>query len=528
MSHLEKSDAVIHGNIGTATIPTLTNTFIRLFADLKKQLGNLIFLFASALLLTACGGGTTTTVTATPPAAPTAIASTGGNGLATIGWKAVTGATSYNVYYGTSAGVTTASATKVTGITSTSTTISSLTNATPYFFDVTAVNAGSESAKSSEVSVTPASNNAGLLWSLADLTANAADPNLVIIDIRNSGAAAGAYGAGHITGAINIPTATFDSPIGSTALNPALAAIVLGDAGVSKTSKILLYGADASSAGRVFWILEYLGAKDVHILNGGYTAWLAVPNTAQTTTNYLTATTFSATEESIKLATKADVLAHYADTTNYSIVDSRNYDDASGATANGNYVTLHIPNAVSILTQHFFDPASPFNVLPLTSAALTTPTPGSGCTLDITASAIVAGAGGAITAATVNVAGAGTGYSVGSILMVEGGNHSALFRVASVDVTGGVTGVTLVTGGALYVTGLASATRDYSSLANVLSANGITAGKTIIAHCYVGYRSGFEYFIFRLLGFNVSNYDGSWTEWYADTTPLPTTAGPLP
>ena len=66
-----------------------------------------------------------------------------------------------------------------------------------------------------------------------------------------------------------------------------------------------------------------------------------------------------------------------------------------------------------------------------------------------------------------------------------------------------------------------STLKSTSDLTALLSAKGITPGKTIITYCYVGYRSSQAYFIYRLLGYNVSNYDGSTTEWFFDTT-LPT------
>ena len=67
----------------------------------------------------------------------------------------MTGATAYNVYFNTVTGVTTASATKTTNITVLTTNITGLTNATPYYFIVTAIGSGGESAASSEVSATP-------------------------------------------------------------------------------------------------------------------------------------------------------------------------------------------------------------------------------------------------------------------------------------------------------------------------------------------------------------------------------------
>lgn len=90
------------------------------------------------------------------PAKPSGIVVSGGDTQATVSWTAVSGAASYNIYYGTTAGVTISSPTKVTGVTSAPQTVSGLTNGTPYYFVVTAVNAGGESGVSSEKTATPA------------------------------------------------------------------------------------------------------------------------------------------------------------------------------------------------------------------------------------------------------------------------------------------------------------------------------------------------------------------------------------
>jgi fibronectin type 3 domain-containing protein len=88
------------------------------------------------------------------PAAPAGVSATAGNGQVTLSWSAVTGATSYNLYFSTSTGVTKTTGTKITGVTSPYT-HTGRTNGTTYYYVVTAVNAGGESAESAQVSATP-------------------------------------------------------------------------------------------------------------------------------------------------------------------------------------------------------------------------------------------------------------------------------------------------------------------------------------------------------------------------------------
>lgn len=96
-----------------------------------------------------------------PPitSAPTGVSAAAGNGQTTISWSAVSGATSYNLYWSTTTGVTTANGTKVTGATSPYT-HSGLTNGTTYYYIVTAVNIGGESTASSQASATPGDTTA--------------------------------------------------------------------------------------------------------------------------------------------------------------------------------------------------------------------------------------------------------------------------------------------------------------------------------------------------------------------------------
>ncbi|MEV5016876.1 chitinase [Streptomyces sp. NPDC053780] len=87
------------------------------------------------------GGGTDPEPTV--PSTPAGLSVSGTtSSTASLAWNAVSGATGYNIYRG---------GTKVTAVTGTSATVTGLAAATSYSFQVTAVNAAGESAKSAAV-----------------------------------------------------------------------------------------------------------------------------------------------------------------------------------------------------------------------------------------------------------------------------------------------------------------------------------------------------------------------------------------
>jgi hypothetical protein len=106
------------------------------------------------------------TVNAVIPSAPTGLTATAGNASVELNWTVSPGATSYNVYRGTTAGGESATAI-ATGVTTTSYTDTTVTNGTPYYYKVAAVNSAGTSPMSNEASATPAANSG-----LVTITAN--------------------------------------------------------------------------------------------------------------------------------------------------------------------------------------------------------------------------------------------------------------------------------------------------------------------------------------------------------------------
>jgi hypothetical protein len=113
--------------------------------------------YSAVMFVVQVGAAAITTAIAAPP---TGVTATAGNGQVTLSWTVSTGATSYDVYEGTSAGGESKTPVR-SGISGTTTAITGLTNGTGYFFTVASVDAGGTSAPSSEASASPVAPSSG-------------------------------------------------------------------------------------------------------------------------------------------------------------------------------------------------------------------------------------------------------------------------------------------------------------------------------------------------------------------------------
>jgi fibronectin type 3 domain-containing protein len=118
---------------------------------MKSWMRGLIAAFACGILLAGCGGGSSSTP---PPAVPTALSVQPGDAVTTVQWPAVTGATSYNLYWSDTSPVTKASATLIAKAVSPFE-HTGLTNGKSYYYAVSAVGDGGESELSSTIGATP-------------------------------------------------------------------------------------------------------------------------------------------------------------------------------------------------------------------------------------------------------------------------------------------------------------------------------------------------------------------------------------
>lgn len=155
------------------------------------------------------------------------------------------------------------------------------------------------------------------------------------------------YIAGHIPGATSSPPSLFTKPGEEEELLPVSEIeTILGSMGITLSSKMIIYdnAADSGSpAGRLFWILEYLGCAEVTILNGGWYQWKAQDMAVETTTPPAPSPPPVFTAEidpTVIIADKAFVADHFLPTPDddYILIDVRTASE---------YLNGHIPGAIN-------------------------------------------------------------------------------------------------------------------------------------------------------------------------------------
>jgi len=169
------------------------------------------------------------------------------------------------------------------------------------------------------------------------------DKNTVIISAQS----AKNYGVSHIKGAIHVDHKKLykeGTPEGILK-SPEELAKIFGDLGISNTNQIIIFdGAKNKYAGRVYWILKYLGADNVKVLEKDMKAWRAarVPLTKAPAKG--SATTFTAKINKDIIVDMAWVKANLK---NCVLVDVRDAQEFSG-TSTKNPSPGHITGAVNL------------------------------------------------------------------------------------------------------------------------------------------------------------------------------------
>lgn len=194
------------------------------------------------------------------------------------------------------------------------------------------------------------------LVDVSTLQAHQNDPAWVIVDVRHQLADTAygdrAYEKGHIPGAVFMHCDR-DLAGPMTGLNgrhplpdPDRLAMRLGQAGIGPKTQVVVYDdAQGMIAGRLWWLLRWLGHERVALLDGGLQAWQAAGGPVVAESLPRQPATF--VPELRDAMVDADYVRSFLATSRIYLVDARSADRFRGENETIDPVAGHIPGAVN-------------------------------------------------------------------------------------------------------------------------------------------------------------------------------------
>lgn len=188
----------------------------------------------------------------------------------------------------------------------------------------------------------PAALVAQPLISVADLLKIQKNPDLIIV----SAGTEAEYAKAHIANALHVAYTSFDQAgdIKGLLVADAEIAKILGEKGVSNTNTIVVYDEfDGRYAGRIYFLLKYLGAKNVRVLDGGLEAWKKDRKPITRNPTVVKKATFAASPNKAWMASMAEAEAA-AGKASVVLIDTRSPEEFNGTKDSKG----HIKGAINI------------------------------------------------------------------------------------------------------------------------------------------------------------------------------------
>ncbi len=195
------------------------------------------------------------------------------------------------------------------------------------------------------------------LVDVATLQAHLDDPAWLVVDVRHQLADTGygdrVYAEGHIPGAVFLHCdRDLSGPMtGSNGRHPLpdpeQLAQRLGDIGIGATTQVVVYDdAQGMIAGRLWWLLRWLGHDRVALLNGGLQAWQAAAGVMTKLLPTLSPRVFVPRQQD-RLRVDADYVQERIESPHMHLIDGRAADRFRGENETIDPVGGHIPGAIN-------------------------------------------------------------------------------------------------------------------------------------------------------------------------------------
>jgi len=185
--------------------------------------------------------------------------------------------------------------------------------------------------------------------------------DVVVVDVRSKMAF---MASGHITCAVAATWHDFSDPNSGIKglLDPAIGRLEkkLGALGISNDRQVVVYSNPFDNwgdEGRMYWMLKYLGHPNVRVLDGGWVKWSKEMRRFEIGPASPRPAVFKATVDASRITAKAEVKKLVAGPHPETVIaDARSPEEYQGAVQQGIARSGHIPGAVNIPWNQFFNP----------------------------------------------------------------------------------------------------------------------------------------------------------------------------
>jgi len=185
------------------------------------------------------------------------------------------------------------------------------------------------------------------------VAAHAADAGVRVVDMRQSG-----YAAGHVPHAVHLSPVAIRDANAPPAFLPTAAAFeaMMASLGIGDGTRVVVYDERGGIyAARLWWILNYFGHANVALMNGGWTKWMAEQRPLSSEMPTAPAgVRFTARPNPKWVATAADVVAAI-DRPTVKIVDARTTAEIEGKDLRNIRRGGFVPSSIPVYWEDLLD-----------------------------------------------------------------------------------------------------------------------------------------------------------------------------
>ena len=200
--------------------------------------------------------------------------------------------------------------------------------------------------------------NPDILVSVDWLAQRLNDPSVKIIDGRSGRD----YAAGHIPGAIVLPTPLFKAAGSAETCSPDDFAATVGAAGIRPTDTVVTYDSNSPTGARIWWAFTRFGHPNVRYLHGGMIQWLQAGQPVATESVSPPPVDYTLAGDRADYACTLPQAISALDRPNVLYWDTRSLGEYTGEDPRNNPAERagHIPGAVQLEWRELVDEATGF------------------------------------------------------------------------------------------------------------------------------------------------------------------------